>query len=214
MLAPLHLTFDIGRDRPRKHAVVDIVTAAAAVSEVIAPEGRRRRAIRPWALLGSWLRSSLDRTYDVIHSSIRDHLLEEGSIRVVPLPELENADLDGLEGLSERLLHRLRARWAGMTCPACHCTQRLSYRRSTERSCPPPESRCWSGCVCSAPHGRRTSSHGHHGPSRASPLIPTRWVGPILGWMGSSLKVDPRASTSDHNRCMRCPEVELGPQLD
>ena len=114
VLAPLHLTFDIGRDRPRKHAVVDIVTAAAAVSEVIAPEGRRRRAIRPWALLGSWLRSSLDRTYDVIHSSIRDHLLEEGSIRVVPLPELENADLDGLEGLSERLLNRLRARWAGM----------------------------------------------------------------------------------------------------
>ena len=114
VLAPLHLTFDIGRDRPRKHAVVDIVTGAAAVSEVIAPEGRRRRAIRPWALLGSWLRSSLDRTYDVIHSSIRDHLLEEGSIRVVPLPELENADLDGLEGLSERLLNRLRARWAGM----------------------------------------------------------------------------------------------------
>ena len=31
VLAPLHLTFDIGRDRPRKHAVVDIVTAAGCL---------------------------------------------------------------------------------------------------------------------------------------------------------------------------------------
>ena len=182
---------------------------------MIAPEGRRRRAIRPWALLGSWLRSSLDRTYDVIHSSIRDHLLEEGSIRVVPLPELENADLDGLEGLSERLLNRLRARWAGMDhAQRATALSEIVLPTLDRTKLSTPESRCWSGCVCSAPHGRRTSSHGHHGPSRASPLIPTRWVGPILGWMGSSLKVDPRASTSDHNRCMRCPEVELGPQLD
>ena len=49
----------------------------------------RLRRMRPWMLSGNWINEALDTTYDPVYSSLRDHLSTEGTIRVVPVPEVE-----------------------------------------------------------------------------------------------------------------------------
>ena len=56
----------------------------------------------------------MDNTIDGMYTLVRNHLQEEGSIRVVPLPEVQNPVIDMLPELSPRMLKRLSERWSEM----------------------------------------------------------------------------------------------------
>ena len=43
---------------------------------------------------GQWLMESLDTTIDPIHTIVRDFLRDEGTIQVLPLPEIPDACVD------------------------------------------------------------------------------------------------------------------------
>ncbi|GIT10831.1 MAG: hypothetical protein CM1200mP32_03240 [Methanobacteriota archaeon] len=64
------------------------VAQSHALAQEISPDGTRVRRLRPWAISGNWLHSALDTTYDPVFTALRDALAEDGSIRVVPLPEV------------------------------------------------------------------------------------------------------------------------------
>ena len=82
------------------------------------------RRLRPFAGSGLWLREALDTTFDPVHTSIRDVLSEEGSFRVVALPDVPSPSNDMIPNLSERMLQRLTKAWPSMDVDAR--TQALS----------------------------------------------------------------------------------------
>ena len=51
---------------------------------------------------------------DPIHTAVLNHLKEEGSLRLVPLPEVAAPAEGMMPGLSERQLKRLRRVWSTM----------------------------------------------------------------------------------------------------
>ena len=60
------------------------------------------------------MRGSLDTTIDPIHTAVLMHLKEEGSIRIVPLPEVKQPEPNMIPGLAERRLKKLHRAWATM----------------------------------------------------------------------------------------------------
>ena len=90
------------------------VAIAAAFAECLNSSGPRVRRLRPWSLAGNWLHPALDQTYDPVYTSLRDHLREEGSIRVVPLPEVPNPEPDTIPGIDKYGLEALRLRWPAL----------------------------------------------------------------------------------------------------
>ena len=86
------------------------VSQAHALAQSIYPDSGRLRRMRPWLISGNWLDSALDTTYDPVYTTLRDLLLSEGSIRVVPIPEVgcpsaRNSpwlDADALEEVSKQ----------------------------------------------------------------------------------------------------------------
>ena len=75
----------------RKGPLSTVVQAHALASE-INPSSSRLRRMRPWVLSGNWLKESLDTTYDPVYSRLRDHLSAEGSVRVIPVTEVQDFD--------------------------------------------------------------------------------------------------------------------------
>ncbi|MEK9696533.1 MAG: hypothetical protein VW270_12250, partial [Candidatus Poseidoniales archaeon] len=61
-----------------------------------------------------WCRGVMDQTIDPMYTMIRNHLQEEGTIRVVPLPEVPKPVIDMIPEISPRRLHRLTGRWSSM----------------------------------------------------------------------------------------------------
>jgi len=51
---------------------------------------------------------------DPIHTTVLNHLKEEGTLRVVPLPEVPSPAAGMMPGLSERQLRRLAKGWPNM----------------------------------------------------------------------------------------------------
>ena len=74
----------------------------------------RVRRLRPHIASGLWLRKSLDNTFDPVHTWIRDQLRDEGTINVVPLPEVPSPTIEMLEGISNNMLNRLSKKWETM----------------------------------------------------------------------------------------------------
>ena len=68
------------------------VVQAHAIAQNISPASTRIRKMRPWSLSGNWISNSLDTTYDPVFTSIRDFLTEEGSIRIVPVTEVNSPE--------------------------------------------------------------------------------------------------------------------------
>ncbi len=90
------------------------VAIAAAFAECLNSSGLRVRKLRPWALAGNWLHPALDQTYDPVYTCLRDHLREEGSVRVVPLPEVPNPEPETIPGIDKFGLEALRLRWPAL----------------------------------------------------------------------------------------------------
>lgn len=101
----------MGQESSVRDGIIGPVAQAAAFAAIIAPEGVRVRKIRAWSGAGQWLRPTLDLVYDPVWTCLRDHLRDEGTVRIVPLPEVEMSGECGIEGISERSLVRLRKAW-------------------------------------------------------------------------------------------------------
>jgi len=117
---PLHrfvsvgASVDLGREQRPRTGALSPALLCALVAEQMAPAGPRVRRVRPWALLAQWGRGALDATYDPWYTVLRDHLCEEGSLRVVSLADVETMPSSLPDGLSASLLNRLRKAWPRM----------------------------------------------------------------------------------------------------
>ena len=90
------------------------VVQAHALAEAISPQGPRTRKLRPWALSGNWLNSALDTTYDPVYTALRDLLAQDGTIRVVPLPEVPQPHNSHYDWIDTDALNAVSARWNGL----------------------------------------------------------------------------------------------------
>lgn len=117
---PLHrfvsvgASVDLGREQRPRTGALSPALLCALVAEQMAPAGPRVRRVRPWALLAQWGRGALDASYDPWYTVLRDHLCEEGSLRVVSLADVETMPSSLPDGLSASLLNRLRKAWPRM----------------------------------------------------------------------------------------------------
>jgi hypothetical protein len=70
--------------------------------------------MRPWLVSGNWLNSALETTYDPVYTTLRDLLSSEGSIRVVPIPEVDGPSIDHLPWLDKNALEAVSGKWDRM----------------------------------------------------------------------------------------------------
>ena len=111
---PVAASVELGRDQRPRTGTLSPAVLCALVAEHLAPGGSRVRRVRPWVLLAQWGRGALDATYDPWYTVLRDHLCEEGSIRVASLADVETLPSTLPEGFSHALLKRLRRAWPKM----------------------------------------------------------------------------------------------------
>ncbi len=76
-----------------RRGIIDEVVIAAGIAVRLSPNGHRTRGILPWALAGPWIRSDRIRRPSPLFSAVRDALVTSGLVRVVPLPEVQDADV-------------------------------------------------------------------------------------------------------------------------
>jgi hypothetical protein len=88
-IMPLSVGVRMGTKKSERMGGLDVVAQCSAIAAIIAPNGTRVRRLRPFSGSGLWLREALDTTFDPIHTFVRDHLRDEGSLRTVSLPEVE-----------------------------------------------------------------------------------------------------------------------------
>lgn len=113
-LVPLSISVRQGESNKKRRGALDSVLQCAVIAYSIAPNGSRVRRLRPHIASGLWLRKSLDNTFDPVHTWIRDQLRDEGTINVVPLPDVPSPVIDMLEGISKNMLNRLSKKWQKM----------------------------------------------------------------------------------------------------
>ncbi len=113
-ITPLSVSVRLGSKQHQRRGALDVVAQCAAMAAQLVPNGSKVRLLRPFTGSGLWLREALDTTFDPIHTSIRDHLREEGSLRIVPLPEVPQPAPNMVPGLSQRMLMRLQKGWSSM----------------------------------------------------------------------------------------------------
>ena len=87
------------------------VAQAHAIAQSLAPEGVRVRRLRPWLISGNWLHSALDTTYDPVFTSLRDLLVEEGSVRIATMPEVPSIELSNTPWIEELALEGVSSKW-------------------------------------------------------------------------------------------------------
>jgi len=100
VITPLFATGLRGHEGAAHRGVLSTVAQSAALGELISPDGKKSRSLRPWLLAGNWWSGALDQGYDPVYSALRDHLHQEGSVRVVPISEIENPDMTGLKQIN------------------------------------------------------------------------------------------------------------------
>ncbi len=114
VITPLFATGVRGHEGAAHRGVLSSVAQVAALAELIAPDGKRLRSLRPWLLAGNWWAGAFDQGYDPVYSALRDHLHQEGSIRVVPIPEIENPDMSGLKQVDLESEASTRETWSAL----------------------------------------------------------------------------------------------------
>ena len=113
-VVPLAVSVSHPNSDRRHNGALDVVVQCAAIAAILAPNGPRVRRLRPLVGSGQWLRQSLDNSYDPIYTKIRDILQNEGSIRVLALPEIENPDTTMIPNFPSNILSRLTKKWPKM----------------------------------------------------------------------------------------------------
>lgn len=113
-ITPISVSVRLGANQSQRRGALDVVAQCAALGAALSPNGTKTRLLRPFASSGLWLREALDTTFDPIHTTMRDHLREEGAFRVVPLPDVPSPAPGMIPDLSERMLARLRKGWGKM----------------------------------------------------------------------------------------------------
>ena len=113
-IVPLSVSVSHPNSDKQHNGALDVVIQCAALASILAPNGPRVRRLRPLAGSGQWLRQSLDNSYDPVYTKIRDVLQDEGSIRVVSLPEITNPDTEMIPNFPSSLLKRLAKKWPKM----------------------------------------------------------------------------------------------------
>ena len=113
-ILPLAVSVSHPNSDRQHNGALDVVVQCAAIAALLAPNGPRVRRLRPLAGSGQWLRESLDNSYDPVYSKLRDFLQNEGSIRIVPIPEVEEPITDMIPDFPDGMLRRLAKKWAKM----------------------------------------------------------------------------------------------------
>jgi len=113
-LYPMEMEFDLGSSGLRRNGVIEEVCQSAILASMVASNGALVKRIRPWALAGSWLRNTMDNAFDAQYSRLKELLSQEGTIRLVPMVEVEDCELFYLSGISESLLQRMKRHWSKM----------------------------------------------------------------------------------------------------
>ena len=90
------------------------VAQSHALAQAICPGGARIRRLRPWAISGNWLHSALDTTYDPVFTALRDALVQDGSIKVVPLPEVPEPNISASTWIDPAALDAVASRWPSL----------------------------------------------------------------------------------------------------
>ena len=123
-ITPVAVAVRLGTKKSERQGALDVVAQCAAIASALVPNGARVRRLRPFCGTGLWLREALDTTFDPVHTSIRDLLSDEGSLRVVALPDVAKPSNEMIPNLSARMLNRLSKAWPNMDVDAR--TQALS----------------------------------------------------------------------------------------
>ena len=113
-IVPLAVSVSHPNSEKQHQGALDVVVQCAAIASMIAPNGNRVRRLRSLAGSGQWLRHSLDNSYDPVYTKIRDILQNEGSIRILPLPEVESPITEMIPNFPDSLLRRLTKKWPKM----------------------------------------------------------------------------------------------------
>jgi hypothetical protein len=90
------------------------VAICHSIAQLISPSGKLVRKIRPWAISGNWIHACMDMTYDPVYASLKEILTIEGSIRVIPLTEVPQPNVDTLDFVDENSLKEISDRWDSM----------------------------------------------------------------------------------------------------
>ena len=91
-----------------------VITQAYALAESINPDSNRLRRMKPWILSGNWLASALDNTYDAVYSTLRDYLSLEGTVKIVPLTEVQDLNLENYPWLEKSKFSEISKGWNSM----------------------------------------------------------------------------------------------------
>ncbi len=117
IIAPKPVEVEFRNSPTSRRGRVDAVLQCAVIASVLAMNGSRTKRCRPYAGCGQWLMESLDTTIDPIHTMVRDFLRDEGTIQVLPLPEIPDASVAMMPLASPRRLKRLQKLWTEMDAP-------------------------------------------------------------------------------------------------
>ena len=117
IIAPKPVEVEFRNSPTSRRGRVDAVLQCAVIASVLAMNGSRTKRCRPYAGCGQWLMESLDTTIDPIHTMVRDFLRDEGTIQVLPLPEIPDASVAMMPLASSRRLKRLQKLWTEMDAP-------------------------------------------------------------------------------------------------
>ena len=117
IIAPKPVEVEFRNSPTSRRGRVDAVLQCAVIASVLATNGSRTKRCRPYAGCGQWLMESLDTTIDPIHTMVRDFLRDEGTIQVLPLPEIPDASVAMMPLASPRRLKRLQKLWTEMDAP-------------------------------------------------------------------------------------------------
>tara|TARA_S200000501_G_scaffold174378_1_gene164110 strand:- start:1618 stop:2478 length:861 start_codon:yes stop_codon:yes gene_type:complete len=93
---------------------ITTVAMCHSIAQLVSPSGILVRKIRPWAISGNWIHACMDMTYDPVYVSLKELLTLEGTIRVIPIPEVPSPNVDSLDFIDENLLIGISDRWGSM----------------------------------------------------------------------------------------------------
>ncbi|HJM18378.1 MAG TPA: hypothetical protein QF703_02485 [Candidatus Thalassarchaeaceae archaeon] len=103
-----------GSSGDSRNGPLTVIPQAFALAQKINPESPRLRRMKPWILAGNWLANTLDTTYDAVYSSLRDFLSLEGSVRIVPFPEVSDLHLGNYPWMDEAHYRKIIDGWNDM----------------------------------------------------------------------------------------------------